>query len=102
MYSAAQVGLTRNNGSYPHEDNLTVTGRRGNGSGALQMRIGRDAELTWETGGEQAKRDENTRVPDFWRAAQHPSGAARCTPAWNIFYTFILGTISCYSGVRSD
>jgi len=51
MYSAAQVGLTRNNGSYPHEDNLTVTGRGGNGSGALQMRIGRDAELTWETGG---------------------------------------------------
>jgi hypothetical protein len=45
-----QVGLvTTNNGSYPHEDTMTVTGPGGNGSGALWMTIGRDAGSTWET-----------------------------------------------------
>jgi hypothetical protein len=34
-YSPVQVGLTTNNGSYPHEDASTVTERGGNGSGAL-------------------------------------------------------------------
>ena len=41
-------------GSYPHEDTFTVTGRGGNGSGALWMRKGWDADRTWETGGKQA------------------------------------------------
>ena len=41
-------------GSYPHEDTFTVTGRGGNGSGAPQMKIGKDADCTWETGGKQA------------------------------------------------
>jgi len=55
-YSPAQVGLTTNNGSYPHEDTSTVTGPSGKGSGGLQTRKGRDADRTWETGGEQAKK----------------------------------------------
>ncbi len=54
-YSPGQAGLvTTNKGSYPHEDTITVTGRGGNGSGALRMRKGWDADRTWETGGEQA------------------------------------------------
>src|SRR5437016_14533754 len=54
-YSPVQVGLvTTNNGSYPHEDTGSVTGRGGNGSGALRMRKGWDADRTWETGGKQA------------------------------------------------
>ena len=43
-------------GSYPHEDTFTVTGRGGNGSGALRMRKGWDADRTWETGGKQASK----------------------------------------------
>src|SRR5947208_420986 len=57
-YSPVQVGqLTTNDGSYPHEDATTVTGRGGNGFGAPRMTIGKDAECTWETGGEQATKE---------------------------------------------
>jgi len=45
------VGLTRNNGSYPHEDISTVTGHIGNGSGVPRKGPGRDADHTWEKGG---------------------------------------------------
>jgi hypothetical protein len=56
--SPVQVGLvTTNNGSYPHEDTTTVTGRGGNGSGAPWMRNGRDVELTWETDGEKETKE---------------------------------------------
>jgi hypothetical protein len=55
MHSPVQVGqVTTNNGSYPHEDTSNVTGRGGNSSDALRMRVGKDADCTWETGGEQA------------------------------------------------
>ena len=56
-YSPVQVGLTTNNVSYPHEDTLTVTGRKGIGSGTSWMRIGKDPDRTWETGGEQALKE---------------------------------------------
>ena len=47
-----QVGLvTTNNGSYPHEDNMTVAGSGGSCSGVLRMRKGKDVDLTWEKGG---------------------------------------------------
>ena len=49
-------------GSYPHEDTFTVTGRGGNGSGALRMRKGWDADRTWETGGE--KETKETKIQE--------------------------------------
>src|SRR5260221_7136057 len=55
--SPVQVGLTRNNGSYPHEDTSTVTGCGGNSSGSPWIRIGSGASRTWETGGEQARKE---------------------------------------------
>jgi hypothetical protein len=52
------VGLmTTNNGWYPHEDTATVTGSGGNGSGTPRMRIGRDPDRIWVTGGEQATKE---------------------------------------------
>ena len=56
-YSLVQVGQTTNNVSYPHEDTSTISGHGGNGSGAPRMRIGRDADRTWETCGEQATKE---------------------------------------------
>ena len=57
-YSPVQVGVvTTNNASYPHEDSTTVTGSGGNGSGALRMTIGSNAEFTWEIGGEKAPKE---------------------------------------------
>ena len=50
-------GLTTNYSSYPHEDTMTVAGRGGNGSGALRMTRGREAERTWEIGGEQTTKE---------------------------------------------
>lgn len=57
QYLSVQVGLTTNNGSYPHEDTFTVTGSGGNGSGAPRMRNRRDADRTWETGGEKETKE---------------------------------------------
>lgn len=61
-YSPVQVGLTTNNGSYPHEDASTVARRERNGSGAPWIRIGRDVELTWETDGE--KETKETKIKE--------------------------------------
>ena len=73
-YSPVQVGLvTTNNGSYPHEDTMTVTGRGGNSSDDPRMRKGRDAELTWETGGE--KETKETKIQEC-----QISGAPLTTP----------------------
>jgi hypothetical protein len=49
-----RAGGSVNNVSYPHEDTSTVTGHEGSGSDAPQMRIGKDPDRTWETGGVQA------------------------------------------------
>jgi hypothetical protein len=49
--------MTTNNGSYPQEDTATVTGSKGNGSGAPRMRIGKDSDRTWVTGGEKEAKE---------------------------------------------
>jgi len=57
--SLGQAGLsTTNNASYPHEeDTTTVTGQGGNSTDAPQVKLGRDANRTWESGGEQATKE---------------------------------------------
>jgi hypothetical protein len=54
--------MTTNNGSYPQEDTATVTESGGNGSGAQRMRIGKDPDCTWVTGGE--KQTKETKIQE--------------------------------------
>jgi hypothetical protein len=56
--SLGQAGLsTTNNASYPHEDTTTVTGQGGNSTDDPQVKLGKDANRTWESGGEQATKE---------------------------------------------
>jgi len=96
-----QVGLmTTNNGSYPHEETATVTGSGGNGSGAPRMRIGKDPDCTWVTGGEKEAKETkiqecqisgvrltrplivlDTHLPEIFSAklfSEFPTGKRRC------------------------
>src|SRR5947209_13770887 len=55
-------GSDNNNVSYPHEDASTLTGRRGNCSGASRMTRGRNPDCIWETGGE--KETKETKIEE--------------------------------------
>jgi len=95
-YSPVQVGLvTTNNGSYPHEDTFTVTGRGGNGSGALRMRKGWDADRTWETGGEKETKETKIQECQMPGKLLTPPLVVPDTRSLGVFFCMvILGKIS--------
>jgi hypothetical protein len=95
-YSPGQVGqVTTNNGSYPHEDTSTVTGRGGNGSDAPQMRIGRGAARTWENDGEQTTKEVKIQECQIFEMPFTTLLVLSDTRLPGIFFcTIILGTIS--------